>query len=179
MDERIKRETTANRATRAVEDQPRKGADEQLESSKERRRMFREFVQEALPKPPEVPGWHFIWLSTTNQYDPLYKRMRMGYEAVKAEEIPGYANYRVKSGEFEGLIQVNEMLLFKIPEEIYQEMMAELHYHMPNEEEDMLRANLVNKDLEDSNGRQLGSFDKDDQGFSSLGRVKVPVPTFE
>lgn len=170
MDERIKKTPDSNRAARA---DSRTGADESLNSSQERRRMFREFSQEALPTPPSIPGWHFIWLSTTNQYDPIYKRMRMGYEPVKAEELPGYEHLRVKSGEHEGLISINEMILFKIPQEIYQEIMEEYHYNMPLEEEERLRANATPNDR-DSNGKALGVVEGD--GFSSLGsRTKPPV----
>ena len=177
MDERIVRKSDSSRETRKVEDVQRAGADQATVSSAERRKMFREFIQEALPTPPAIPGWHFVWLSTTNQYDPIYKRMRMGYEPVKAEEIPGYENYRVKSGEFEGLISVNEMVLFKIPQDFYQEIMEEYHYNMPNEEEERLRANAVGGE-QDSNGRKLGGFDKDDEGFKSLSS-RVSKPVFE
>jgi hypothetical protein len=175
MDERIKRTPDSSRESRKVEDQPRAGADQSVAGISERRKMFRDFIQEALPTPPAVPGWHFVWLSTTSQYDPIYKRVRMGYEPVKAEELPGYENYRVKSGEHEGLVSVNEMLLFKIPQEIYQEIMEEYHHNMPNEEEERLRSNAVSNEA-DSNGRRLGGFDKDDEGFRSMrGIFQTPV----
>jgi len=175
MDDRI-RNSSRNTRTDARTTE-RASADDQLASSQERRKMFRDFIQEALPTPPDVPGWHFIWLSTTNQYDPIYKRTRMGYSPVKAEEIPGYENYRVKSGEFEGFISVNEMILFKIPAELYQEIMEEYHHYMPLEEEERLKANAV-KDEYDSSGRRLGGFDKDDDGFSSLAKSRVQTPQF-
>jgi hypothetical protein len=176
MDERIKRTPDSSRESRKVEDQSRAGATEVLSGAAERRKMFRDFIQEALPAPPSIPGWHYVWLSTTNQYDPIYKRTRMGYEPVKAEELPGYENYRVKSGEFEGVISVNEMVLFKIPQEYYQEIMEEYHHNMPNEEEDRLKSNAVGQES-DSNGRRLGGFDKDDEGFRSMSRSS-PAPVF-
>ena len=174
MDERIKKSPDATRVTRSAEVRDaRDVAENTLATASERRRMFREFSQEALPTPPQIPGWHFIWLSTTNQYDPIYKRQRMGYEPVKAEELPGYENFRVKSGEFEGLIAVNEMILFKIPQEIYQEIMEEYHHNMPLEEEDRLKANAVLGER-DSNGKQLGMVEGD--GIGSMGsRVNTPV----
>jgi len=170
MDDRIKKSADTNRASR---NDARQSADEALTSSQERRKMFREFSQEALPTPPEVPGWHFIWLSTTNQYDPIFKRQRMGYEPVKAEELPGFEHLRVKGGEFEGLISINEMVLFKIPLEIYQEIMEEYHHNMPMEEESRLKANAVLGDR-DSNGKQLGMVEGDGIG-SMATRVKAPV----
>lgn len=171
MDERIKKSADANRGTRV---ETRTAADTTLTSSQERRKMFREFSQEALPTPPAIPGWHFIWLSTTNQYDPIYKRMRMGYEPVKADEIPGFEHLRVKSGDNEGLISINEMLLFKIPQEIYQEIMEEYHHNMPLEEEQMLRNNALSSER-DSHGKQLGSVEG--EGYAHMG-VPMQVPLF-
>jgi len=149
MDDRIKKTADVNRVNRSSE---RGSAELSLTSSQERRKMFREFSQEALPTPPAKEGWHFIWLSTTNSYDPIYKRVRMGYEPVKADEMPGFEHLRVKSGDNEGLISINEMVLFKIPQEIYQEMMEEYHHTMPLEEEQMLRNNAVTGER-DSNGK--------------------------
>jgi hypothetical protein len=170
MDDRIKRETTRNSRG---DDSVKMSAVDTLDSSKQRRKMFRDFSQEALPNPPAKEGWHFIWLSTTNQYDPIYKRMRMGYEPVKAEEMPDFKNFRINSGEFEGMISVNEMILFKIPSEIYQEIMEEYHHNMPLEEEERLKANAVGGER-DSNGRVLGVVEG--EGIHDLGaRIKTPV----
>ena len=86
-DERLKKDTVAGgRDSRASEDRARSSADTSLASSQERRKMFRsEWIQESLPKPPEIPGFHLCWLSTTNGYDPIHKRVRMGYEPVRVE----------------------------------------------------------------------------------------------
>lgn len=141
----------------------------------ERRRMIRsEWSQDVLPTPPEVPGWHYCWLSTTNSTDPIYKRMQKGYEPVRATDIPGFAQYKSTQGEFEGCVACNEMLLFRIPEELYQEIMTIYHFERPNEEEEILKANAVDKLNErDSNGRNLGEMD----GFDSLAK-KVRPPSF-
>ena len=97
MDSRIKRTSRADRESRAQQDESRAAPEEHMVSSEERRRMFRsEWLQEALPTPPEIPGFHLCWLSTTNQYDPIHKRLRMGYTPVKAEELPGFENFKVK-----------------------------------------------------------------------------------
>jgi hypothetical protein len=171
MDERIKRDTGRNSRG---DEQAKAVASETLSSSAERRKMFREFSQEALPNVAGKDGWHYIWLSTTNQYDPIYKRMRMGYEPVKAEELPDFKNFRVNGGEFEGMISVNEMVLFKIPTEVYQEIMEEYHHHMPLEEEERLKANAVLNE-KDSSGRSLGYVDG--EGIQQMG-TKVKIPTF-
>ena len=178
MDERLANRKDVNTkevAAKAARGDERTSVDDELESAKERRKMFREFTQEALPSPPAKPGWHFVWLSTTNQYDPIYKRIRMGYSPVKAEDLPGFDHYRSKSGEFEGCVSVNEMILFKIPQEIYQEIMEEYHFNMPNEEEGRIKANAASA-ARDSSGKNLGGFDKDDEGFSSLtSKVNAPI----
>ena len=75
MDERMaNRKDSAATASR----QTRETSEETLTTTQERRKMFREFTQEALPSPPAKPGWHYVWLSTTNQYDPIYKRIQIG-----------------------------------------------------------------------------------------------------
>lgn len=138
----------------------------------ERRAMLRsDWKQEILPTPPEVPGWHYCWLSTTNTSDPIYRRMQKGYEPVRNIDLPGFAQYTATQGEFEGCVACNEMLLFRIPQELYQEVMRYFHYELPMDDEEMLRAN-AKVTGQDKNGRDLGEV----EGFTSLGkRVKTPT----
>lgn len=169
QDSRLKKVGDTGRADRAAEDQKRTDADGTILTQSERRRMFRnEWAQEALPSTPEIAGYHLCWLSTSNSYDPIHKRMRMGYEPVMASEIPGFEHLKMKSGEFEGVISVNEMVLFKIPLEIYNDLMDEFHNAMPLEQEELLR-DSARINGRDSNGRELGSVEGD--GFASLGRA--------
>jgi hypothetical protein len=169
QDSRLKKDAGNSRVDRAAEDQKRSDADGTILTQSERRRMFRnEWTQEALPNAPEIPGYHLCWLSTTSSYDPIQKRMRMGYEPVMASEIPGFEHLKMKSGEFEGVVSVNEMVLFKIPLEIYNDLMDELHNAMPLEQELLLK-DTARIDGRDSNGKELGSFEGD--GFGSLGRA--------
>ena len=166
MDNRLKKNAGAGRQDRAQEDFSRRAPEENF-ASKERRRMFRdEFSQEALPTAPEIPGFHCCWLSTTHQYDPIHKRMRIGYTPVKAEECPGFENFRVKAGEMEGFIACNEMVLYKLPLEIYQEYMAEVHHYAPLDEQEKIKVQqdqLLN--ARDSNGRSLGQVEGDGMDF--------------
>jgi hypothetical protein len=175
MDNRFKKNLNAGRTDRG-NDSVRSAAEDSLASSQERRRMFRnEWQQESLPVPPEIPGFHPCWLSTTNQYDPIHKRMRLGYVPVKAEEVPGFENYRVKAGEHEGFVAVNEMLLFKLPNDIYQEMMTELHHYAPMDEQEKVKVQqdqLLN--AKDSDGRRLGQVEGDGMKFDQTREV----PTF-
>ena len=172
-DERLKKSADAGRDSRSTEDVRRLDNDGAGTTVSERRKMFRnEWTQEALPNPPTIPGFHLCWLSTTSSYDSIQKRIRIGYVPVTAEELTGFDTYRMKGGEFEGFIAVNEMVLFKLPNEIYNELMQELHHHAPNDEEGKLGQSAI-RDYKDSNGKQLTSIEGD--GFAELGaRVRTP-----
>jgi hypothetical protein len=107
-------------------------------SGRERIEAFRDKWQNsALPDLPKdcIPGYHLCWLSTTNNYDSIDKRMALGYEPVKAGELgTGFeALGKMSSGKFEGCISCNEMVLFKLPEEVYQEVMKMFHLEDPLE----------------------------------------------
>jgi hypothetical protein len=175
QDARLKKSADAGRENRNSSDASRKESDGTAYTAEQRRALFRnEWTQEALPKPPEIPGYHMCWLSTTNSYDPIHKRIRMGYEPVSMSEVPGFEHYKMQSGEYEGYVACNEMLLFKLPNDIYQAMMEELHYHAPLAEEEHMKANAL-LSQRDSNGKQLGMVEG--EGFGSLGS-KTAVPTF-
>ena len=134
-----------------------------------------EWTQSALPKLPELPGWHLCWLSTTNSYDSIDKRIRLGYVPVKADELPGFENYRVKAGEQIGFVACNEMLLYKLPMDVYQDVMMHLHHDAPMAESDKIRMQVENiQGARDSSGKSLGRVEG--EGFGDLDRnVKIPV----
>ena len=178
MDSRLKKSLNAGgRETRASEDASRAAPEEKFISAQERRKMFSdEWTQSALPKLPEMPGWHLCWLSTTNSYDSIDKRIRLGYVPVKTEEMPGFENFRVKAGEHAGFIACNEMLLFKIPMEVYQDIMLHMHHEKPMEESEKIRVQLENlQGARDSSGRSLGRVEG--EGFGEIER-SVPTPVF-
>ena len=176
MDNRLKKNTNSGRENRgAIVDKTRAAPEDSFASSEERRRMFRsEWMQEALPTPPEIPGFHLCWLSSTNQYDPIHKRLRMGYTPVKAEELPGFENYHVKAGELEGHVACNEMILYKMPNEVYQEIMAEMHHYAPMDEQEKIKVQqdqLLN--AKDSNGKRLGQIEGDGMQFDQSRQAPV------
>lgn len=178
MDSRLKKSLNAGgRETRASEDASRAAPEEKFMSAQERRKMFSdEWTQSALPKLPEMPGWHLCWLSTTNSYDSIDKRIRLGYVPVKTEEIAGFENFRVKAGEHAGFIACNEMLLFKIPMEIYQDIMLHMHHEKPMEEAEKIRVQQENLlGARDSSGKSLGRVEG--EGFGEIER-SVPRPVF-
>lgn len=143
----------------------------------EMRTAFRnEWTAEALPNAPEIPGFHTCWLSTTNSFDPIHKRMRMGYVPVSADELPGFEPYRTTSGQFEGMISCNEMVLFKLPMELYQFIMRQFHHEMPLEAEQALQRQVrevENVPAVDAKGRELALLD---EGMKTLvNPARAPV----
>ena len=177
MDSRLKKSLSAGgRETRASEDAERQPPEDKFMSAQERRKMWSdEWTQSALPKTPEIPGWHLCWLSTTNSYDSIDKRMRLGYVPVKADELTGFDTYRVKSGENIGFVACNEMVLYKIPMDVYQDVMLQMHHERPMEEADKIRVQVENlQGTRDSSGKSLTQVEG--EGFGDLDRdVKTPV----
>ena len=177
MDSRLKKTLNAGgREQRSSQDASRAAPEEKFISTQERRKMWSdEWTQSALPKVPDIPGWHLCWLSTTNGYDSIDKRMRLGYVPVRADELPGFDNYRVKAGEDIGFIACNEMRLYKLPMEVYQEVMTQMHHEAPNEESDKVQVQVEQlQGNRDSSGRSLGSVEG--EGFGNLNRnVQTPI----
>jgi len=175
---RLKKSLNAGgRNDRASEDATRASPEDKFPSKNERRRMWNEeWTQSALPKLPGIDGWHLCWLSTTNSYDSIDKRIRLGYVPVKSEELPGYEDYRVKAGEHVGYISCNEMLLFKIPMDVYQDYMTHMHHDMPNEEAEKVRVQLESlQGARDSNGKSLVSVEGEGMGSFDQQPMKAPV----
>jgi hypothetical protein len=69
------------------------------------------------------------------------------------------------------------MLLFKLPMDVYQEIMTELHYSKPREEEDKIRVQVENlQGARDSNGKSLVRMEGDGLGaFDSQPTNTAPV----
>jgi hypothetical protein len=179
MESRLKKSLNAGgRNDRASEDASRQPPEDQFISAQERRKMWsEEWTQSALPKLPTIEGWHLCWLSTTNSYDSIDKRMRLGYIPVKADEVPGVEASRVKSGEHAGFVSCNEMLLYKLPMDIYQEVMTYQHHDRPREEAEKIKVQAESlQSQRDSNGRPLMSVEG--EGFGSIEQQPSRTPIF-
>lgn len=177
-DERLKKTSGADsRASRDNADMTRVQQDGTTLSAEERRRLLRQdWVSEILPTAPNLEGFHTCWLSTTNSTDPVYKRIQRGYTPVKSSEVPGLGSqFTVSGGEFEGCVARNEMLLFKIPVQLYNDLMAIYHHDMPNEMEQSIYERVNSMNQQDSSGRALGEVEGD---FANMGRSRGPTPTF-
>lgn len=156
MDDRLKKELGVARRSRGMED--RKVVEDREISDDDRLEMFRaQLFNDALPDLPEIPGFHVCWLTTTNPRDPIHRRIQLGYEPIKAEEVPGMAHASIKTGEYAGMIGVNEMLAFKLPMSLYQKFMREAHHDAPLREEDKLAevADLMRQQAEQSGSRLI------------------------
>jgi hypothetical protein len=83
--------------------------------------------------------------------------MALGYEPVKAEELGnGFGSLgKMSSGKFEGCVSCNEMILFKLPEDIYQEVMHMLHVEDPLEHQRNITAQVRGAAAEGKGGRSL------------------------
>ena len=105
----------------------------------DRLEMFRnQLFNDALPDLPEIAGYHLCWLTTTNSRDPINRRINLGYEPVRPDEVPGMEFASIKTGEWSGFIGVNEMLAFKLPMSLYEAYMQEAHHAAPLREESKL-----------------------------------------
>ena len=136
-DERLKKELGVGRQSREMVD--RQVTENREVTDDDRLEMFRmQMHNDALPDLPDIPGYHVCWLTTTNSRDPIQRRMRIGYEPIKAEDVPGMEFSSVKTGEWSGVIGVNEMLAFKLPMSLYQKFMQEAHHDAPLREENKL-----------------------------------------
>jgi len=138
-DERLKKSAVGaeSRESRVVQD--RATTENREISDDERVAMFRQqFFQSSLPDLPNIPGWHACWLTTTNPRDSIHMRMRLGYQPIKPEDVPGWEYATLKTGDYQGFIGVNEMLAFRLPMSLYEKYMQEAHHDAPLREEEKL-----------------------------------------
>src|ERR1700753_1610969 len=69
----------------------------------ERLEAFRmSFFQSQLPDLPPIPGYHVCWLTTNNRNDPVHGRLRLGYQFIKADDVPGWETCPSKEKDFAG-----------------------------------------------------------------------------
>ena len=166
-DERLKKtdfDVVGRRDTRRTQDRTVTESRELTED--DRLEMFRnQLFNDALPDLPPIPGYHLCWLTTTNPRDPIHRRIQLGYEPVRPDEVPGMEYASVKTGEWSGFIGVNEMLAFKLPMGLYEKFMQEAHHDAPLREEDKLAevADLMREQAE-----RAGSVMYEGDGLSEM-----------
>lgn len=140
--------------------------------------LFRsQFMNDQLPNLPPIPGYHVIWLTTTNPRDSIQMRMRLGYTPIVPADIPGYPaeHATVKTGEHAGFIGVNEMIAFKLPLHLYERYMQEAHHYAPLREDQKLTA--VTDGLREE-ARRKGADLIEGEGQAELRRAEPRPPSF-
>tara|TARA_R110000822_G_scaffold3973_10_gene17085 strand:- start:994 stop:1521 length:528 start_codon:yes stop_codon:yes gene_type:complete len=158
MDDRLKKELGDSRRTRGHTD--RLATENRAYTEDERLEMFRmQLYNDRLPNLPEIPGYHVCWLTTANTGDTIQSRSRMGYELIRAEDVPGMDLIVQKTGDYVGCVMVNEMIAAKLPTSLYLRYMQEAHHDAPLREEEKLEdtAQLMRDQAERSGGRLIES----------------------
>lgn len=147
-------------------------------SDDERVAEFRQqYFQSALPDIPKIPGFHVCWLTTDNPRDPIHNRLRLGYQPIKAHDIPGWEHASIKTGEWAGCIGVNEMIAFKIPLDLYEEYMYINHHESPLSEEEKLSSQIRQMEEEMNREAQRGTVSLElEDGTAALGVAPEPPP---
>tara|TARA_R100001377_G_scaffold37805_1_gene21050 strand:+ start:948 stop:1445 length:498 start_codon:yes stop_codon:yes gene_type:complete len=81
-----------------------------------------------LDAPQAPPGYQFRWIrEATRGVDDksnMSKRIREGYEPVRAEDFPDFEAPTIESGSNTGVIGVGGLILAKVPEETAEERNA-------------------------------------------------------
>jgi len=166
----------------AAQDRDRVMEDGTAMSMEDRRRQIRnEWQQSVLPTPPEIPGFHTCWLSTTHPTDTVHRRLKLGYALVRKDEVENFEVERgVQSGtsQYSDYVTCNEMVLAKIPSEIYQVAMAEFHHYQPRDEERAIRERMGQNasQINEEAGRNVVTTEGD--GFNKLGNLPETPPVF-
>lgn len=134
--------------------------------------------QGQLPTPPERPGFHRMYLSTTNQYDSIHSRLRMGYMPVKLSDLPQEFAQFTMSGRaatgFEGCFSVNEMILCEIEDEKYQAIRRYLEHQLPLEQEQSLKH--AQDQFVSSRGQRLGRIE---ESSTEILDNEAPPPVYD
>lgn len=167
------------RGVRGVAEDAERTGDDGLLSTADLEKIIRdEFEQVSLPNPPELPGFHVCWLTTTSQYDSISKRSRLGYTPVRMEEVPGFDPSNGQSlGGYSGFVTCNEMVLHKIPMVRYRVIMNYFHHKKPLEDEAGIVAKATKgvgeEAVRDSKGRSLV---EPEDGIKDLERTVQRTP---
>lgn len=133
-DARLKREASESRRDRSEDDRETRELSDEARIEEFRNQLF----QSILPDLPKIKGFHCIWLSTSNKQDPIARRIQLGYSPIKASEAPGFEYASIKTGDYIGMIGVNEMIAFKLPLNLYEAYMRHNHHEQPLAEEGKL-----------------------------------------
>lgn len=134
-----------------------------------------EMYNNILPETPKIPGYHTCWVSTTNPSDTPQRREAHGYTRVRPDDLPGYDHIALTQGTFAGCIGLNEMILMKLPTDLWHAFMKISHEDRPYEQENTVRdvVRYLQESARDGGGDvYLGA------GTDALMRNQRRSPTF-
>lgn len=132
-----------------------------LEMTPEEMEIFLEnqLRSNVLPNPPQIPGVHWLWASTTNTQTPIAFYLNLGYTFATHQDVQGMMSVqRQHSAEYGEYVTHNEMILLKCPEEAYKKIMDYFHRIKPDDEARRLRSAIERVKHEvgtDASGRPL------------------------
>ena len=180
MDERLKKEVGRDdlRASRNIgtERRSRDSEDRPVSQNREltedeRVEMFRMAqFNDVLPDLPNIPGYHVCWLSTTHNNDTIPQRLRLGYVPVSPDEAPDLKFANLKTGDYAGMIGINEMIAFKLPLGLYQRYMQIRHHDEPNHQ---VEAALSQQDRMRAEAERQGATVEEEEGNADLRRAPL------
>lgn len=149
-------DVVGSRSSRRTED--REVTENRELTEQDRLEMFRNTLfNDALPNLPAMPGYHMCWLTTTNSRDPVHRRLQLGYELLTSDMVPGFEYATLKTGDYAGVVGVNEMVAARLPMSLYEAFMQEVHHDAPRREEEALQraVDVIKEDVESSGGRVI------------------------
>jgi hypothetical protein len=159
---------------RAAEE--RENTEERELTEDERLELFRDSLQQSvLPDLPHVPGYHVFWATRSNPRDSIQWRLRLGYRLIRVEECPGFESMAITSGDYAGVIAVNEMLAMRIPLSLYNKYMREVHHLMPMQEEEKVRHRV---EAVKADARTRGTTVDEGDGMADIVQRARAMPAF-
>lgn len=175
-DDRLKKSTaasaeTAGRLSRALEDRA-VTENREITDADRLKVLSSGFLQIKLPNLPEIPGYHTCWLSTNNPADTIAWRLQVGYELLKATDVPGWKHGTCATSEYSEYVGVNEMIGSKIRTDLYHKIMQHLHHDEPMATEAGIRGLI---DTAKGEAESVGSRVEEEEGTQALGK-HAPVP---
>lgn len=132
--------------------------------------------QSVLPDLPTIPGYHVCWLTTSNPRDSIQFRERLGYELIRLEDFKGWKGASLKTGDYAGVIGINEMVAAKIPLDRYNAYMQMVHHDMPLQDEEKLRDTTARMK---EKAEAMGSVVEEGDGTASVVQKARPMPRFD
>lgn len=174
-DDRLKNAQAKEKVGRTIEDRPSRV--ENLSEDEVESLLRGTNLGGILPTPPVKPGWHRIWLSETNQQNSLSWYERLGYRKVHPNDVEGFGQEYLKSPSGVEEVRCNEMLLYEIPENIYQRIMMVNHHQMPLELQGKPLDDMRGKYMDPKTGESLFT-DESDEYAKEESKRRVPTPRF-